>query len=123
MERGRDQNETTDDDYTPEEIIAIAATEEQREAKYNEILGFIAKRYGYGELSTLDSRQLEGLHSDANEFLDRWAEDAEMEPDLINKDDLQLLLKQHFELGEQILDIDDGWMQRRYALGAQGWRP
>ena len=56
------------------------------------------------------------LHLDANEFLDRWAQDAEMEPHPIKpKYDFRKLLKQYFELGEEIRDLEDEEMQRLFG--------
>ena len=76
-----------------------------RDAKFEEIRQLLKAELG------IDGQQ---LTDEAEEATDRWMEDAETqdrEPSQTTP--LQRLLKEHYELGEQIIDIQDSGMSRK----------
>jgi hypothetical protein len=82
--------------------------ETQRAAKFQEIEAIIAWRLGYGALDGLTPEQKSAVKAEAEQAIDQWEETAEMEmPPIEPSTPLQALLREHHEICEQILDIQD----------------
>jgi hypothetical protein len=80
--------------------MGIEKLYELRQAKLKEIRQLLAVDLGI--------KDQEELSDEADEVIDRWAEDAEMQDQPPEPSTpLQRLLKEHYELGEQILNIQD----------------
>lgn len=103
---------------TPEEAAKLAELHRQRGAKMDEIVALLAWRLGYGDPATLSADQRDAIETEAEQVVDRWMEDAEMaDPPSEPTTPLQRLLREHHDLGEMILDIQDGMADRDEGAG------
>ena len=110
-----------DDDrlaLTPEEEEQIARLTRLRETKYGEIIQELANQYGLGNVNEADpdDPQIVQLKREAEEAADNW-DTAEVDaPRLTATTPFQRLLAEHYELGEQILNIQDEAMLRQFGI-------
>lgn len=107
---------------TSEESAAIIALWGQRSVKFTEIMALLARDLGAGELSSLSEQQAAAIREEAEEVVRLWSGDADMigdtlalspAPSIVPTTSLQHLLRDHFELGEQINDIEETALERR----------
>ena len=98
---------------TGEQQAALLELRRRRDAKFTEIMALLARECGHGELAALDPPLRQKMSDQATAAIDRWVEQTEMdrrEPSTHSAPTaLQRLLNEHYELGEQGIDIlDDG---------------
>jgi hypothetical protein len=92
--------------FTEEERVQLRKVHQQLDDKYDEIASLLAEQLGY---SGTDPRRYE----EAEKVIDRWEEDAEIAADPIEPTNaLQGLLRQHYDIAEEILGIRDLAFQR-----------
>ena len=98
-------------DLTAEQKDALLELRRQREAKFTEIMALLARERGHGDLAALDPVLRQEMSDQATAAIDHWVEQAEMDrrepPAASTPSALQRLLNQHYELGEQGVDILD----------------
>jgi hypothetical protein len=101
-------------EFTPEESKKLEELHGQREELFSEIALVIASKLGYAankidDLAKLPEAERISLEAETEDAIDRWDEDVESEdsPPLEVSIPLQVLLRKHHELGQQILDIQD----------------
>jgi hypothetical protein len=113
-------NDDDDDDavpLSPEEASERAELHRQRDAKMDEIVALIASQLGHGDITSLTPDQREAI--EAEEAEERWMEEAEMaDPPVEPTTPLQRLLREHHDLGEMILDIEDEAIDREEDGGS-----
>src|SRR5258708_13621468 len=101
-------------EFTPEESKKFDELHGQREVLFSEIALIIASQLGYAannvdDLAKLSEEERASIEAETEDAIDRWDEDVESEdsPPLQISIPLQIVLRKHHELGQQILDIQD----------------
>jgi hypothetical protein len=115
-EENEDEDEGDDSNLTEEEKATVDDLTRQLSAKFDEIVGELAKARGIDDISALSAEQMATLRSEAEDECDRWSEreieDAPPEP----KTRLERLLREHYEVGELIMSIEDEAESRSLGL-------
>jgi hypothetical protein len=118
-----DQGDVTGEsevNLSPEQKDAFLKLRSQRNEKFAEIVALLAKERGVDDPAALEPRVRQGIFDDATAAIIRWMEQAEMdrkEPSTAAPPTLlQRLLNQHYELGEQQVDILDEARERDDTL-------
>jgi hypothetical protein len=94
-------------EFTSEEIVTLRELHKQLDDKYAEIVGLLSKTLGY---ATDDPR----LDEEADDAIENW-DDAfldDVEGALEATHPLQILLRDHHEIAERIMDIRDDSISR-----------
>ena len=94
----------------------ISALSAKLRDKTQEILKFVAKTYGLGDVASLEANKLQQLKSEVDEVIDQY-EEALLEGDTpeewralderLAQTAIGRLLQEHHEINEQILDLQD----------------
>jgi len=94
--------------FTPEQAAEVAELHRRRDAKMDEIVALLALELGYGSIANLTVEQRQSIEAEAEEAEERWMEDADMaDPPIVSTTPLQRLLRDHHDLGELILNIQE----------------
>lgn len=128
-----DDFDNNDDDFDDEDDAPGKLTETEaaevkslykaRGAKFEEIKKLLADQRGYDQRA-LSPQQFAEIEKMAEDKCDAWHEDVEMRPlptvRLVGAlpeplTPLEQLLREHFDLGEFILNIQDGAIQRGFS--------
>jgi hypothetical protein len=99
--------------FTAEERGELEKLYVQLGKKFDDICAHVATTFGYGtEVKSLPEDVVEKIAGEADELIENWESDVEMNPDQWEKASrpapgIQQLLAEHHELSERILDIQD----------------
>ncbi len=97
---------------TDTEEIMREALYEARCTKFNQIKKLIAEQLGYNPAAMWASQEKE-VEDEAVDACESWEEEAEMQtPPSEPITPLQVLLREYWDLGERILDIQDTAIER-----------
>jgi hypothetical protein len=86
----------------------IAALEDQRDAKFEEILDAIASELKLGKFDTLSAEDQARVEQEAEAASDRWIDEVEDNPREPNTP-LEKLLAEHYAIMMKIPDDDDDY--------------
>lgn len=103
-------NDTNDDDdrlVIPEKLRPRWRTLHlERDALFLQILNHLRPQHGHAELSVLNDEAADALTLEAEELVEKYDEaDVGGQPQMVT--DLWRTLREHHEIGERIMDIQD----------------
>jgi hypothetical protein len=92
---------------TEPEKEQYAELQAKRATKFDQICELVRKQLGYKSLDKLSDQEHQQVIEEAEELAENWDEASLEDWNLLARTELQRLLAEHHEIGEQIVDLQD----------------